>query len=1519
LAVFLILFTLCSIFFISVFKYNPYFTLRYVKMQHDYAYTSAGNIFKVKWFIKKEKENAGAVPVLLYHGINEEEDGVSPELFKKQMRALKNAGWRAITLTQFEKFSRGEESVPAKSFLITFEDGRKDSYYNADPILRSLGFKAVMFVIADYSLVKTHNFHLTKYELGQMQATGRWEIESHGGQNHSFYNFNSLIGQAYGSNDNFALEKRYRLESGGAFAARVRADLISAKKNIEKELGKEVSALAFPFDNEPDSNALYKEAQKIVLAEAVKIYKTIFYDLWPKSRAGYSANYPQSEKNQIFKRINIMPGWSEKDLLQIASASADKRLPYAENSESIGNWINLSGHLASADNVTSLFSDKGIFNAYLDGSYSWKDYTVSAKLDAFDSKRTLSLMFRYVNADNYFSCEYRENKVTLKRTNNKKETILSEIQTNNDYKLKKDTVLGVKVNKDNAQCLIDNTPILSQSNVKMAKNGGVGIKLWDKLQIDYSTSLKDIKVYPSDEDWEAITTEAGPEIVYNFLDQGSLEAADLMLDNIYRIERYKDVKINTPIGWREDPYKEEYWRFLFYSLQPTRHLMSAWQKTGNEVYKDKMVEIVESFIDRGMDSPNSWDKHGTAYRTMVLANIAGKLKKNKMLSKELESKITKALVRHGEFLADPSNYEGDYNHGLDQAIALFHLAVNYPQIKQSASWKNIAAGRLQNGLGRIIDADGVLVENSPYYHFYALGKYWELYQYLNKNKMSVSENFDRNFEAKIKKMVAYAARIMQPDLHVPTIGASLDSKINNFGIYKDIGKFDENFLYSLTNGSTGKKPDAKFANYQSAGQAIMRSGWDKNNFKNESQLIFDAGEYRTNHSDLDALSFHLYGLGSALMPDSGLYTYESGAYRNYFHGTRSHNTVVVDNQSQSEGTEESKGEIDAGKVYAGQLITGEDFAYQTAWHTLYNGVVHNRSIAMIEDKAIAVVDYLDSEAAHYYEQMFHLFPGAKIERNRNIITVKDEKDKTVMRIIQLLPEQMGYSNQINNKRTGEGLCSKEYEKSEPCYSLSFSKKGASATFITLILLGEENPAKYNLASNRSRLDISTDKKNYRISINKNGGSKRTIAVDKKNNYSVNDYHPVMIEDMTSADEWIKTNETGNDGSISEEIDTNKEKILKVVTPSNDSFLHATKKTNLDLTDKNLLFQIKVADRGDMNTATFYLSNNNWKNFASFDILGHFIQDNISNEWVSVGLGKGQNRSPKMGNWNFYLPGFDWSKVDQIRFRLASKTVPQEIAIGPVSTVEKMLQPRVLIMFDDGWDDVLNAAKIMNKYNMKGNVGVIGTNVGKKQYLTVENLQELQNKYGWSIVSHSYLHKDAVDYYYKNNDASGYKRDIENNIYYLTKNKINSAPNWFVYPYGKSNEWSKKIVSKYYTFARGTQNAPEFFPYADPLSVKVLSVYSDRIDANGVVAALRDADKFDSVLFLMFHKFSEYTPELYTEFSLSQFEDIIKKIYNEGPTIMTLSELDKYYKIGQNSITVKESEPAKLSVRIAEYN
>src|SRR5436190_6900669 len=89
-----------------------------------------------------------ALPVLTYHSIDDSGSPVSvaPEEFRRQMTALATSGWRTLSLeTALKGHAAG--SWPARTLLLTFDDGFQNILDHAAPVLHLHGFRALVFVV----------------------------------------------------------------------------------------------------------------------------------------------------------------------------------------------------------------------------------------------------------------------------------------------------------------------------------------------------------------------------------------------------------------------------------------------------------------------------------------------------------------------------------------------------------------------------------------------------------------------------------------------------------------------------------------------------------------------------------------------------------------------------------------------------------------------------------------------------------------------------------------------------------------------------------------------------------------------------------------------------------------------------------------------------------------------------------------------------------------------------------------------------------------------------------------------------------------------------------------------------------------------------------------------------------------------------------------------------------------------------------------------------------------------------
>ena len=92
------------------------------------------------------------IPVLLYHSVDSTGSVISimSEEFSRQMAYLNATGYKTISLSDFLGYLRSGTVPHEKIVVLTFDDGFKNNYTEAFPILREYGFTATIFLATDY-------------------------------------------------------------------------------------------------------------------------------------------------------------------------------------------------------------------------------------------------------------------------------------------------------------------------------------------------------------------------------------------------------------------------------------------------------------------------------------------------------------------------------------------------------------------------------------------------------------------------------------------------------------------------------------------------------------------------------------------------------------------------------------------------------------------------------------------------------------------------------------------------------------------------------------------------------------------------------------------------------------------------------------------------------------------------------------------------------------------------------------------------------------------------------------------------------------------------------------------------------------------------------------------------------------------------------------------------------------------------------------------------------------------------
>ena len=124
------------------------------------------------------QEDPRTVMVLNYHKVVDEHMSLSVPLadFEQHMKWLKEYGYTSITPEELYEFIVNGSELPEKPVLITFDDGYKDNYTNAYPIMKKYGFKGTIFVVTGF--LGVYDNYMT-WEQAKELADNGFSIESH--------------------------------------------------------------------------------------------------------------------------------------------------------------------------------------------------------------------------------------------------------------------------------------------------------------------------------------------------------------------------------------------------------------------------------------------------------------------------------------------------------------------------------------------------------------------------------------------------------------------------------------------------------------------------------------------------------------------------------------------------------------------------------------------------------------------------------------------------------------------------------------------------------------------------------------------------------------------------------------------------------------------------------------------------------------------------------------------------------------------------------------------------------------------------------------------------------------------------------------------------------------------------------------------------------------------------------------------------------------------------------------------
>ena len=185
---------------------------------------------------------SAGVMVLCYHRLEEKPRpndplAMTPGEFEKEMQQIKDAGFSVIPMQDFLAWRRGDKDIPAKSCVVTIDDGYVSGYDTAWPILKKFGYPFTMFVYINY--IGSGGKSISWDQLAEMRDAGV-DIQSH-----TFYHSNLRVpGTGVDKPTHDKVQADIKALGMDGY---LRKEIADSKQTLEKQLGIKVNCIAYPY------------------------------------------------------------------------------------------------------------------------------------------------------------------------------------------------------------------------------------------------------------------------------------------------------------------------------------------------------------------------------------------------------------------------------------------------------------------------------------------------------------------------------------------------------------------------------------------------------------------------------------------------------------------------------------------------------------------------------------------------------------------------------------------------------------------------------------------------------------------------------------------------------------------------------------------------------------------------------------------------------------------------------------------------------------------------------------------------------------------------------------------------------------------------------------------------------------------------------------------------------------------------------------------------------------------------
>jgi hypothetical protein len=447
-------------------------------------------------------------------------------------------------------------------------------------------------------------------------------------------------------------------------------------------------------------------------------------------------------------------------------------------------------------------------------------------------------------------------------------------------------------------------------------------------------------------------------------------------------------------------------------------LGQAYWLTGDDRFAEGFRDQVSAWIDAnpagiGINWASSPE---AALRSIAWLWAAQMLADSSALTPDFFARMLKSLIEHGRHIETYLSYYLSPNTQLTaEALGLFYLGLALPELTRAHGWRDLGLRILLEQAQKQVREDGVYFEQSSYYHRYTADFYTHFFALTRANDIGIDPESESALNGNLAAMLDHLMWITRPDGTSPLFGDDDGGRLiklapraaNDFrdtlavgsvlfsrGDWKYVvGDAPAEVLWLIGHEGVERydqlrpePPRETSMEFKQSGYFVMRDGWRRDS----SFALIDCGPHGAEigcwHAHSDALSIEFASRGVTWIVDPGTYVYAANVKtRDEFRSTAAHNTVTVDDQSQSVASAPFSWRTAAECCLHEFTEFGDAVFFQGShdgYERLRDPVNHTRSALFVkpDDRAglpgyMVVRDRFTANKRHRYAIRYHLAPG----------------------------------------------------------------------------------------------------------------------------------------------------------------------------------------------------------------------------------------------------------------------------------------------------------------------------------------------------------------------------------------------------------------------------------------------------------------------------------------------------------------------------------------------------------------